>query len=86
MSAYVLEVAVSLARANRAEIILLHTVLNELAPVPELIGGFSYNLNPYYQEVWQEADETLEKMAANSAYADVVFKKKLGSNIDGLIR
>ncbi|MVM33935.1 universal stress protein [Spirosoma sp. HMF4905] len=86
MTPYALDVAVGLARTYQAEIILLHTVLNELAPIPDPVGGFTYDLNPVYQEAWNEAKEALCTMAANPAYAGVTIKKKLGSNIEGLIR
>jgi nucleotide-binding universal stress UspA family protein len=88
MTDYALDVAVGLARTYRAEIILLHTVLYQLIPQPAMdyTQELSLMVTENYGEARKEAEEALEKLAANPKYADVTIKTKLGSSLDGLIR
>lgn len=88
VSLQALEVAVELARAQQANIILLHTVLYKLAPVAvaDCMTGMSYDLGPVYSDAWNDAEKAMKALLANPAYADVPIKAKLGSNREGLIQ
>lgn len=85
VATYALDVAVALARANRAEIILLHTVLNEFIPALDPNTGLAYDSTPFYQDALKEAEEALQKISANPDYADVTIRPTLGSSMNGLL-
>ncbi|WP_332368732.1 universal stress protein [Spirosoma telluris] len=82
---YALDVAVDLARTYEAEIVLLHTVLNEFTPMADCVTGMAYDIGPVYEQSQKEAEEILNKLAENPRYTGVTIKTRLGSTIDGLI-
>lgn len=82
---YALDAAVSIARWYEAEIVLLHTVLNEFTPVADPLSGMAYDVGPFYDQSRKEAEEQLRKLAGNPRYTGVPITTKLGSNLKGLI-
>ncbi|GAB4048907.1 universal stress protein [Spirosoma litoris] len=82
---YALDVAVSLARTYEAEIVLLHTVLNEFIPVADPFSGMAFDIGPMYEQAQKEAEKQLTKLVQNPRYTGITIKTKLGRNLDGLI-